>query len=58
MMCMKCVRHTRNECNWLETNMLNCLKEKSLKDDVPKRLCKVENVITSEIVNSSSFGFS
>lgn len=34
-----------NECNWLEKNFLSCLKEKSLKDEVPKRVCKVENVL-------------
>jgi hypothetical protein len=34
----------REECNWLENNLLTCLKEKSLKDNVPERKCNVENV--------------
>ncbi|CAD8066871.1 unnamed protein product [Paramecium sonneborni] len=34
-----------NECNWLEKNFISCLKEKSVKDDLPKRVCKVENIL-------------
>ena len=32
------------ECNYLEENFINCLKEKSVKDDVPVMTCKVEEV--------------
>ncbi|CAK75596.1 unnamed protein product (macronuclear) [Paramecium tetraurelia] len=38
-----------NECNWLEKNFVSCLKEKSVKDDLPKRVCKVENVRINDI---------
>lgn len=45
MMCNKCPSYGSNECNWLEKNFVSCLKEKSVKDELPKRACKVENVI-------------
>lgn len=33
------------ECDYLRANYINCLKEKSVKDDVPfKRKCNVEQV--------------
>ena len=33
------------ECNYLEDNFLRCLKEKSVKDEVPVMTCKVEEVL-------------
>jgi len=33
------------ECSWLEQNFRTCLKEKALKDEVPKMNCKVENIL-------------
>ena len=33
------------ECNYLEDNFLRCLKEKSVKDEVPVMTCKVEEVV-------------
>ncbi len=35
---------TRIECEFLENNFLNCLREKSLKDNVPQRECNNEYV--------------
>ena len=32
------------ECNYLEDNFVTCIKEKSLRDDVPEMKCKVEYV--------------
>jgi hypothetical protein len=34
----------RVECNFLEDNFLTCLKEKSVKDEVPVMKCNVEHV--------------
>lgn len=34
----------RYECEFLEKNFLICLHEKTLKDDVPKRMCNVNFV--------------
>lgn len=35
----------KNECNFLEENMLSCLKEKYLKDNVEERSCKNEHLL-------------
>lgn len=32
------------ECDFLQQNFLTCLKEKSLSDEIPDRLCNVEYV--------------
>ncbi|KAM3147061.1 hypothetical protein pb186bvf_000777 [Paramecium bursaria] len=34
-----------DECDFLESNFLSCLREKSVKDDLPKRYCNVEQVL-------------
>jgi hypothetical protein len=33
-----------DECNYLEENFITCLKEKSIKDEVPEMKCNVEFV--------------
>ena len=33
------------ECEFLQENFLTCLKEKSLKDEIPDRLCNMEYVL-------------
>lgn len=40
----------RDECEFLEKNFLICLHEKSLKDNVPKRMCNVSNVSSKDNV--------
>jgi len=35
----------KEECEYLETNFLRCVKEKAAKDQVPKMGCKVENIL-------------
>ncbi len=32
------------ECRWLEKNFLKCIREKAVRDRVPKMDCEVENV--------------
>jgi hypothetical protein len=36
--------YSSEECDYLERNMLRCLNEKSVKDNLPERKCRVEEV--------------
>jgi len=39
------INKNRLECEYLDNNLLNCLKEKSVADNVTKMTCKPEYVI-------------